>query len=142
REVQAATAIRNMDRRTHRYSTDRRAVEGAPVRSPTGGSERPVPPGPRAEALEAGLDLGQRAEPVSELGGHGRLFGQALLVENREPVLAQAGLRKLGEPARQRLRLGQALSGRNDAVGEPDGQRLVRVHRTAAEDEVERPAAA
>src|SRR5579859_4073608 len=59
---------------------------------PAAGSEGAVAPGAGPEPLHPGADLGERAQAVLELDRHRLGLPEALLLERRQAVLAQAEL--------------------------------------------------
>jgi AcrR family transcriptional regulator len=82
----------------------------------------------------------ERPQAVPVLGGDGVGIVEAILIEQRHPVLAQAGLREARQYGGQFLRGGPGLAGSDDAVREADVVGLGRGHRPAGQDQVHRPA--
>jgi hypothetical protein len=97
-------------------------------------------PEPLSRTRRAARRREKRAAPLERLARHrcpavGELLRQcgvlrqALPVEQRLPVAAQAGLGEGGELRRQLLRGGERLTGGDHPVGEPHGERLGGVDR-------------
>src|SRR5579875_3333453 len=95
-------------------------------------AERPaVTAVPSAEALQAALDIGERAQTVAELSGERLGLGEALLLEHREAVLAQAPLRKGRQLVGERTRGVEGAPRRHDPLDQPDPLGLLGADRAA-----------
>ncbi len=84
----------------------------------------------------------QAREAVPQLVGHRVLLGHPLLLEEGEPVLAQADLGQLRELVGELLGRRSRLTGGHDAVHQPDPLSLLGVDLTPGEDQVQRAAGA
>src|SRR5437764_8318868 len=117
------------------FGGESRPRRGGRAASGTAGarSELPVAALAATEALQTRLDVGQRAQAVLELVAHRRVELHPQRLKQRQAVLAQAGLRELGELPRQLL--GGLARGalRHHPVGQPDLKRLGRRHRPSGQ---------
>src|SRR5207249_6248793 len=85
-----------------------------------------------------GLAGGDRLQATLVLSTRGALEAERPLVQEASPVGAQRDLGKRGDLPRQRPRRSQRRAWLDNALHQADAERLLRVHRPAGEDQVER----
>ena len=92
-------------------------------------AERAVPPLAGDEPGSTSGRLGERAHPVRSSVASGASSVEALLLQQREPVVAQAGLGQRRELVGERHGRGAGRARRHDPLDQADPQGLLGVDR-------------